>query len=64
MMERTAVSVARLHAVPIPGSPRDLRAQLWTKINQFMRNVSGEYEDSRKTQRFVLQLGIHMYISD
>jgi ethanolamine kinase len=52
MMQRTAVSVARLHAVPIPGSRQDSQPQVWTKINQFMRHVSGEYADPQKTQRF------------
>ena len=51
MMRRTASTVARLHGVPVPESLQSSEPQLWAKIEQFMRTVSGEYADPLKTQR-------------
>ena len=54
MMERTAATVARLHAVPIPDSLQTTQPNVWTKIRQFLNSVTGDYTDLNKTKRSVI----------
>ena len=53
MLELTAACIARLHSVPVPDTMRSSQTQLWSKIAQFRKSVSGIYKDQKKTERYM-----------
>ena len=53
MLELTAACIARLHSVPVPDTMRSSQTQLWSKIAQFRKSVSGVYKDQKKTERYM-----------
>ena len=59
MMQRTACTVARLHAVPVPDTPHGLQPQLWLKIAGFMGSLNGVYQDPHKTRRYIHEHYVH-----
>ena len=51
-MRRTASTVARLHAVPIPDALQNPQPTVWSKTRQFLNSATGTYSNPHKTDRY------------